>query len=255
MADSRPKALTIAGFDPSGGAGVLADSKTFIALGCSASAVITSITYQNSERVFGALHQTAEAVRDQIMPLLAEPFACVKTGMLPTREVVNEVARVLRETALPSPVVDPVIISSSGQRLMDEEALETLVGELLPLACLVTPNIPEAERLTGIEIESEATMRRAATAIRGMGARAVLIKGGHLTSKHSVHESEDAIDVLDNEGVVTVFRHKRVPNVELHGTGCMLSAAIAAELGKGMALEDSVGAAKQFVWDAIRQFA
>src|SRR5688572_4492033 len=100
-----PNALTIAGFDPSGGAGVLADSRTFIALGCRASAVITSITYQNSKRVFGAIHQSAGAVRDQLMPLLEDSFACVKTGMLPTREVVNEVARLFRETNLPAPVV------------------------------------------------------------------------------------------------------------------------------------------------------
>jgi len=255
MADTRPRALTIAGFDPSGGAGVLADSRTFIALGCSASAVITSITSQNSERVFGAHHQSAEAVRKQIMPLLADLFSCVKTGMLPTREVVNEVARLFRETDLPAPVVDPVIMSSSGQRLMDEEALETLIGELLPLARLVTPNTPEAIRLTGIEIACEAEMREAADAIRGMGAKAVLIKGGHLTSKDSVDESEEAVDVLDNDGMVTVFRHRRVPNVELHGTGCMLSAAIAAGLGRGMTLEDSVGAAKQFVWDQISRAA
>ncbi|HYJ86903.1 MAG TPA: bifunctional hydroxymethylpyrimidine kinase/phosphomethylpyrimidine kinase [Pyrinomonadaceae bacterium] len=254
-AEARPGALTIAGFDPSGGAGVLADSRTFVAFGCSASAVITSITYQNSRQVFGAVHQSAEAIRDQIMPLLEGSFACVKTGMLPTREIVNEVARLFRETDLPAPVVDPVIVSSSGQRLVEEEALERLIEELLPLARLVTPNIPEAERLTGIEIESEAGMREAAAAIRRMGPRAVLIKGGHLTGKDSVDESEEAIDVLDNDGGVTVFRHRRVPNVELHGTGCMLSAAIAAGLGKGMSLEDSVATAKQFVWDAIRQSA
>jgi hydroxymethylpyrimidine/phosphomethylpyrimidine kinase len=271
-----PKALTIAGFDPSGGAGVLADSRTFIDLGCRASAVITSITYQNSERVFGAIHQSAEAVRGQIMPLLEDSFACVKTGMLPTREVVNEVARLFRETNLPAPVVDPVMMSSSGHKLMDEDALEAFIGELLPLARLVTPNIFEAERLTGIEITSEAGMREAAAAICGMGAQAALIKGGHLKSRRheqeagagdetprrssidsedSVDESEETIDVLDNDGLVTVFRHRRVPHVELHGTGCLLSAAIAAGLGKGMTLEDSVGAAKQFVWQAIQRSA
>jgi hydroxymethylpyrimidine kinase/phosphomethylpyrimidine kinase len=186
------------------------------------------------------------------MPLLADSFACVKTGMLPTGEVVSEVARLFRDTDLPAPVVDPVIMSSSGQRLMAEEALAILIGELLPLARLVTPNIPEAIRLTGIQIASEADMREAAAAIRGLGARAVLIKGGHLTSKDSLDESEEAIDVLDNCGQVTVFRHRRVPNVTLHGTGCMLSAAIAAGLGRGVTLEDSVGAAKQFVWDAIQ---
>ena len=270
---ARPRALTIAGFDPSGSAGVLADTRTFIALGCRASAVITSITYQNDKRVFGAVHQSAGAVRDQLIPLLEDSFACVKTGMLPTREIVNEVAHLFRETNLPAPVVDPVIMSSSGQKLMTEEALEVLIEELFPRARLLTPNIPEAERLTGIEITSAAGMRDAAAAIRRMGAGSVLIKGGHLKSGRqeetgagdevaqvssidsddSVDKSEEAIDVLDNEGKVTVFRGTRVSNVELHGTGCMLSAAIAAGLGKGMTLEDSVGAAKQFVSDAIRQ--
>jgi hydroxymethylpyrimidine kinase/phosphomethylpyrimidine kinase len=138
---------------------------------------------------------------------------------------------------------------------MEEEALERLIEELLPLARLVTPNIPEAERLTGIEIESEAGMREAAAAIRRMGPGAVLIKGGHLTSRDSVDELEEAVDVLDNAGVVTVFRQRRVPNVELHGTGCMLSAATAAGLGRGRTLEDSVSAAKQFVFEEITRAA
>ncbi len=268
-----PRALTIAGFDPSGGAGVLADARTFTALGCRASAVITSLTFQNSERVFGAIHQSAEAIREQIMPLLADSFACVKTGMLPTREVVHEVARLFRETTLPAPVVDPVMMSSSGHELMQENAREALIKELLPLAALVTPNIPEAENLTGLEIRSETVMREAAALIRQMGARAVLIKGGHLKNRRQEHEagpgndssrgesiysdetvaSDEAIDVLDNDGVVTVFREERVPNAEFHGTGCMLSAAIAAGLGKGKTLEESVRAAKQFVFNAIRE--
>ena len=176
----RPIALTIAGFDPSGGAGVLADAQTFVALGCRAAAVITSITFQNSERVFGALHQSGTAVRDQILPLLQVLPKAVKTGMLPTREIVLEVARLFRETGLPAPIVDPVMISSSGQRLMDEDAVEAMISELLPLARLVTPNISEAERLTALKIDSEESMREAAAAIRRMGTRAVLIKGGHL---------------------------------------------------------------------------
>ena len=135
------RALTIAGFDPSGGAGVLADVRTFAAFGLQACAAITSITLQNPSRVFGAVHQTPEVVRAQIEPLL-EGFtiAGAKTGMLPTRDVVIEVARHFREKDLPQPVVDPVILSSSGQRLMEEDALEVLVAELLPLARLVTPN-------------------------------------------------------------------------------------------------------------------
>ena len=247
------RALTIAGFDPSGGAGVLADVRTFAAFGLQASAAITSITFQNTERVFGAVHQTGETVRAQVLPLLEDAkIVCSKTGMLPTREVVLEVARLFRETDLPRPVVDPVILSSSGQRLMEEGALDALIEELLPLAQLLTPNIPEAETLTGTTITSEADMRRAAVVIRKLGARAVLIKGGHLREQEAggrrqeadgrrqeagtdkgQDEPGDAIDVLDNEGKVTVFRERRVIGAELHGSGCILSAAIAAGLGKG----------------------
>ncbi|MEP6569401.1 MAG: bifunctional hydroxymethylpyrimidine kinase/phosphomethylpyrimidine kinase [Acidobacteriota bacterium] len=251
------RALTIAGFDPAGGAGVLADIRTFAAFGLPGAAAITSITFQNHSAVFGAIHQTPEAVRAQVEPLL-EGFTivCGKTGMLPTSEVVIEVARLFRDFDLPRPVVDPVIRSSSGRRLMNEDAIDLLVAELLPLARLVTPNIPEAARLTGMTIKSESDMRRATAVIRKMGARAVLIKGGHLGeqakgSKQNA-ESEEAIDVLDDEGQVTVFRAPRVSGAELHGSGCILSAAIAAGLGKGMALEDSVGAAKSFVLAAIR---
>jgi hydroxymethylpyrimidine/phosphomethylpyrimidine kinase len=248
MLDVSLRALTIAGFDPSGGAGVLADTRTFAAFGFQASAAITSITLQNSMRVFGVAHQTGEAVRGQVMPLLEDySFACTKTGMLPTREVILEVARLFRETDLPRPVVDPVILSSSGQRLMEENAIGALIAELIPLARLVTPNIPEAETLTGITITSEADMRRAAAVIREMGTPAVLVKGGHLAG--------EAVDVLDNEGKVTVFRERRISGAELHGSGCILSAAIAAGLGKGMSLEDSVGAAKSFVLEALRNSA
>lgn len=248
MVDALPRALTIAGFDPSGGAGVLADARTFADFGFAASAAITSITFQNSARVFGVAHQTGEALRAQVMPLLeVYRFACTKTGMLPTQEIVLEAARLFRETDLPRPVVDPVILSSSGQRLMEENAISAFINELIPLARLLTPNIPEAETLTGITITSEADMRQAAAAIRQMGARAVLIKGGHLAG--------EAVDVLDNEGKVTAFREQRISGAELHGSGCILSAAIAAGLGKGMTLEDSVGAAKSFVLEALRNSA
>jgi len=261
-------ALTIAGFDPSGGAGVLADAATFGSFGFSASAVITSITFQNPGRCFGAVNQSAEEVRKQLMPLLEDfVFACAKTGMLPTREIVSEVASWFRKRKLPGPVVDPVMVSSSGQRLMEDSALETLIHELLPLARLVTPNIPEAEALTGISITSEATMRQAAARIRELGASAVLIKGGHLleqmadgnqkTTASGVEGSEsrsrnEAIDLLDNNGVITVFRAPRIAGKGIHGSGCILSAAIAAGLGKGHTIEEAVGAAKLFVAEAIR---
>jgi hydroxymethylpyrimidine kinase/phosphomethylpyrimidine kinase len=284
MPKPLPKALTIAGFDPSGGAGVLADVRTFGAFGLDAAAAVTSITFQNTNRVFGAVHQSGEDVRAQVLPLLEEGgIVCSKTGMLPTREVVLEVVRLFRETKLPRPIVDPVILSSSGERLMEESALAAVIEDLLPLARLVTPNIPEAERLTGITITSEEDMRLAAAAIRELGARAVLIKGGHLGgqkapgSRHQaearlsgraqnkalakarasacalMNRSDEAIDLLDNNGKLTVFRERRVSGGELHGSGCILSAAIAAGLGKGMTLEDSVAAAKLFVLEAIRK--
>src|SRR4051812_28136555 len=154
-----PVALSIAGFDPSGGAGLVADIKTFTAFGCFATAAVTSLTFQNTTGVFGAIHQTAEAVRAQVLPVVEDfEIACAKTGMLPSREVIEEGARLFRETRLPQPVVDPVVRSTSGYDLIDDEALRSLVRELLPLARVVTPNIPEAERITGLRINDEEGM-------------------------------------------------------------------------------------------------
>ncbi|HYN85602.1 MAG TPA: bifunctional hydroxymethylpyrimidine kinase/phosphomethylpyrimidine kinase [Pyrinomonadaceae bacterium] len=240
-----PVALTIAGFDPSGGAGVVADIKTFTAFGCFAAAAVTSLTYQNTTGVYGAAHQTAGAVRAQVLPVVEDmSVAGAKTGMLPTREVIEEVARLFKVTALPAPVVDPVVRSTSGFDLIDDDALGALRRHLVPLARLLTPNVPEAERLTGLRITDEGGMRRAAQALRDMGARAVLVKGGHL--------SGEAIDVLDDDGRVTVLRAPRVETTSTHGTGCTLAAAVAACLARGMSLRESVAAAKRFVNDAIR---
>jgi hydroxymethylpyrimidine kinase/phosphomethylpyrimidine kinase len=249
----QPVALTVAGFDPSGGAGVVADVKTFTAFGCFATAAVTSLTFQNTTGVFGAAHQTARDVRAQVLPVVEDfMIACAKTGMLPTREVIAEVARLFRETNLPAPVVDPVVRSTSGYDLIDDEALNALVSDLLPLARVLTPNIPEAERITGVAIEDEEGMRRAAGVMREMGARAVLVKGGHL-KRQKAAEDLAAIDILDDEGRVRVFRGEWIETTSTHGTGCTLSAAIAACLGRGMSLEESSEAAKRFVTDAIRR--
>ena len=253
-----PNALTIAGFDPSGGAGVLADARTFASFGYRASAAITSITFQNDTAATGAVHHGAAVVRGQLESLLAEfQFACAKTGMLPTREVVHEVTLIFRDSELPAPVVDPVMISSSGLRLMEADALAEFVAELLPLARVVTPNIPEAEALSGLSITSEPEMLTAAKRIRSLGARAVLIKGGHLgqnaEGSRQTAEVSEAIDVLDNEGTVMVLRAPFIPGANIRGSGCMLSAAIAAGLGQGMSLEDSVRQAKEFVLNALRK--
>lgn len=249
-----PIALTIAGLDPSGGAGVIADVRTFAAFGCFATAAITSLTFQNTTGVFGAIHQTAEAVRGQVVPIIEDfRIDCAKTGMLPTREVIAEVARLFRETDLPAPVVDPVMRATSGDDLIDDDAVGCLVSQLFPLARIVTPNTPEAERLTGLSITDEAAMRKAARMIREMGAAAVLVKGGHLAAVASATQAE-AIDVLDNAGRVTVFRAELIiSGGEIHGSGCTLSAAIAACLGRGMNLEKSVDAAKRFVTQAISE--
>jgi hydroxymethylpyrimidine kinase/phosphomethylpyrimidine kinase len=247
-----PVALTIAGFDPSGGAGVVADIKTFTAFSCFATAAITSLTFQNTSGVYGARHQTAEDVRAQVIPI-AEDFkiGCVKTGMLPTRDIIEDIARLFRELDLPAPVVDPVVRSTSGYDLIDDVALASLTRELFPLAEIVTPNIPEAERITGLKIEDEEGMRKAARAIRELGARAVLVKGGHLIAQNP-DGNLSAIDILDNEGCVTIFRDEWIETTSTHGTGCTLSAAIAACLGWGANLEEAVGVSKRFVTDAIR---
>ena len=252
MSDETPQppvALTIAGFDPSGGAGVVADLKTFTAFGCFATAAVTSLTFQNTTGVFGAAHVTAADVRAQVLPVVEDfRVAGVKTGMLPTREVISEVARLLRETHLQEAgaVVDPVVRSTSGFDLIDDDALAALKSELLPLARLATPNIPEAERITGLRIESEDDMRRAARQMREMGARAVLVKGGHLSAG-------DAVDLLDDAGEVQLFRAPRIETDATHGTGCTLAAAVAACLARGLNLPEAVGAAKRFVTEAIRR--
>jgi hydroxymethylpyrimidine/phosphomethylpyrimidine kinase len=242
--NALPVALSIAGFDPSGGAGVVADIKTFTAFGCFATAAVTSLTFQNTVGVFGAVHQTAHTVRAQVLPVVEDfDVACAKTGMLPTREVIEEVARLFRETNLPAPVVDPVVRSTSGYDLIDDEALRSLMRELFPLARLVTPNIPEAERITRLRIENEDGMREAALIMRKMGARAVLVKGGHLET--------EAVDLLDDDGKIRTFRAERIETTATHGTGCTLSAAIAACLGAGKSLETAVASAKRFVTNAI----
>ena len=247
MSTGKPVVLTIAGLDPSGGAGIVADIKTIAALGCFPAAALTSITYQNTTGVFGAEHQTAATLRAQVQPIVQDlNVAGAKTGMLPTAEIVAEVARLFAEGNLPAPVVDPVVVATSGDVLIDDEAFQILISKLIPLARLVTPNIPEAEKLAGFAIESEADMRRAAERIQSLGARAVLVKGGHKQMR-----AGEAVDILLSESL-TEFRSEYLDIGEVHGSGCTLSAAIAAGLGKGLTLEEAVGAAKEYVTNAIR---
>ncbi len=250
--EKPPICLTIAGHDPSGGAGIIADVKTFTAFGCFATAAIASLTFQNTTGVFGAAHQTAETVRGQVEPVIQDfTVAAVKTGMLPTGEIIEETARLVRENNLPNFVVDPVVRSTSGFDLIDNEALQVLIEKLFPLAAVVTPNIAEAERIADLKIETEDERRAAAEKIRKLGARAVLIKGGHFQKAES-EKQRTASDLLLDESGFTVFEAEWIDTTATHGTGCTLASAIAANLALGADLKTAISAAKKFVTEAIR---
>lgn len=260
--------LTIAGLDPSGGAGIIADIKTFSAFGCFATAAVSSLTFQNTVGVFGAESQTAETVRRQVEPVLEDfELSALKTGMLPTREVIEEVARIVSENNLKNFVVDPVVRSTSGFDLIDDEALKVLIEKLFPLSDLITPNIPEAERITNIKIEAENDLHKAAQIMQDFGAKNVLIKGGHLidsdiSAKANVSEklyetsdvaiNQQAIDRLWIERDLYIWKSEYINTKSTHGTGCTLSAAIAANLALRKSLTESVETAKKFVTEAIR---
>ena len=245
-------ALTIAGVDPSGGAGVYADIRAFAAFGVFPTAAITSITFQNTQGVFGADHQSAESVRKQIEPILDDyTIDAVKTGMLPNREIIEEVARIVSERGLRNFVVDPVVRSTSGFDLIDNVALESMIDKLLPLSDLITPNVPETERITGIAIASEQDVHDAAKIMQSQGARNVLIKGGHLDIGGS-DAKRTARDYLFLEGEVAVIEGEFHNTTSTHGTGCTLASAIAANLALGNGIKESVAIAKRFVNEAIR---
>lgn len=241
--------LTIAGLDPSGGAGIIADIKTFSAFGCFAAAAISSVTFQNTTGVFGAVHQDAASIRGQVKAVLDDlDVAAVKTGMLPTRETIEETARILREREPRPLVVDPVVRSTSGYDLIDDTALRVLIEKLFPLSVVVTPNLQEAERISGNAIRTVDDVEAAARTMLSMGAANVLMKGGHV-----IDGEEKARDRLFRaDGRVQVFEADFIDTTATHGTGCTLAAAIAANLAIGRELGDSVAIAKNFVTEAIR---
>lgn len=246
-----PVCMSIAGVDPSGGAGVYADIATFVAFGCYPTAVISSITFQNTAAVFGAEPLPAASVRGQAEPVFEDlPVAAVKTGMLPTKEVIEEAASILAENQIKNLVVDPVVRSTSGFDLIDDAALRSLVERLFPYALIVTPNIPEAERITGVAIEDHEDIVRAAEVMRSFGVHNVLIKGGHL--KCVGKENEVATDFLFIDDELTKIEAPFIQTTATHGTGCVLAAAITAGLALGNELENAVRTAKSFVNEAIR---
>ena len=247
--DSRPRALTIAGSDSGGGAGVQADLKTFSALGVFGASVITAITAQNTVGVTAVHEVPVDVIAAQVDAVLEDIGAdAVKTGMLSSSEIIECVAESLRRRAgLPGVqrlVVDPVMVAKTGDALLREDAVESLRNLLLPLAAVVTPNIPEAEALTGQSIASRDDVRRAAQEIVGMGARSVVVKGGHLEGP--------ATDLFyDGEGF-REFTSERIDTKNTHGTGCTFASATAAGLARGLTPEEAAAAAKEYVTEAIR---
>jgi hydroxymethylpyrimidine/phosphomethylpyrimidine kinase len=239
--------LTIAGSDSGGGAGIQADLKTFHQFGVFGTSAITAITAQNTLGVTSWEPVSPELLREQIDVVAADLRpAAVKSGMVGTAELIRVVATSLRRHDLKNYVLDPVMVATSGDMLIDAEGARAMRTELVPLAALVTPNTDEATALTGERILDEATMRRAAERLVMLGAKAALITGGHVGSG-----GDSTILDLFYDGEFTAFTHPRIETSSTHGTGCTLSAAIAAQLAQGIPLRDSVRAAIDYVQAAI----
>ena len=237
-------ALTIAGSDSSGGAGIQADIKTMMANGVYAMSAITALTAQNTTGVTAILNATPEFLGQELDSVFTDIFPdAVKIGMVSDRELICIIAEKLKQDPAKNIVVDPVMVATSGARLISEDAIETLKQELFPLAAILTPNIPEAEELTGIKIHSAEDMISAARQISATYHCAVLCKGGH--------QLNDANDLLYTNDSYQWFEGKRIDNPNTHGTGCTLSSAIASNLAKGYDLNTSVKCAKDYISGAL----
>lgn len=241
------KALTIAGMDSGGGAGITADVKTFASFNVHGMAVVTALTAQNTKEVLDIYYVTPEMVKKQI-EAIAEDIGidAAKTGMLGTGEIIKTVANAIKKYDFPA-VVDPVMIATGGANLIEEKAIDALIKYLLPMAMVVTPNKYEAEKLAGIKIRKKEDVKKAAREIHKMGAEAVVIKGGHLAGR-------EAVDFLYYKGRFFEYKRKRIKG-SFHGTGCAFSAAITANLAKGKEVEEAVKIAKEFVSMAIEYAA
>ncbi|MDI3406118.1 bifunctional hydroxymethylpyrimidine kinase/phosphomethylpyrimidine kinase [Streptomyces cavernicola] len=238
-----PRVLTVAGSDSGGGAGIQADLKTMLALGTHGMSVVTAVTAQNSLGVQGAWELPVEAVRAQYRSVVDDiGVQAVKTGMLASAELVETVAELLAGTDAPT-VIDPVGVSKHGDSLLAASALDSLRTKLLPVATVATPNLDEVTQITGVRVESEDGLRRAAAALLEFGPRWALIKGGHLEG--------DAVDLLTDGSEEHWLRAPRHDNRHTHGTGCTLASAIAAGLAKGRTVPDAVREAKEYVTGAI----
>jgi hydroxymethylpyrimidine/phosphomethylpyrimidine kinase len=240
----KPVALSIAGSDPSGGAGIQADLKTFHQLGVYGEAVVTLITVQNTRGVERVECLDAGLVADQVRAVIADiPPGAAKTGALGNRAIVEAVAELARDFQFPL-VVDPVMAGTGGGALLEDAGLASVKTLLLPYVFLLTPNLDEAAALAGLEVHERGGMREAARKLAGMGPRAVLVKGGHLKG--------EAADVLYHRGEWTEFTSPRIETRHTHGTGCTFSAAITALLAAGNDLPEAVRRAKRYITEAIR---
>lgn len=239
-------ALTIAGSDSGGGAGIQADLKTFAALGVFGTSALTAITAQNTLGVTAVHEIPPEIVAAQIDAVLTDIGAdAVKTGMISSSEIIRVVAAKVREHGISTLVVDPVMVATSGDRLLREDAVDALRTDLLPLATVATPNLPEAAVLIGREVSSLEGMREAARAIVDLGVRSVIVKGGHLDG--------DAVDVFYDGSTFTELPARRIATTSTHGTGCTLASAIAALLARGEPLDSAISNAKVYVTAAIER--
>jgi hydroxymethylpyrimidine/phosphomethylpyrimidine kinase len=239
-------ALTIAGSDSGGGAGIQADLRTFAAHGVHGASAISAVTAQNSVRVAAYVALDPAMVVAQIETVASDmPIAALKTGMLANRAIITAVAEAINRIANGPIVVDPVMVAKSGDRLLAPEAERAYVDDLFPIATIITPNLAEAEALLGRSVRSVAAMRDAARDLRTLGPQAVLVKGGHLAGEGAVDVLCDGADVLELPGEL-------VETVNTQGSGCTLSAAICARLARGEPLRDAVRGAKEFVTGALR---
>jgi len=238
-----PRVLTVAGSDSGGGAGIQADLKTMLALGVHGMSVITAVTAQDSTGVHGYWELSPDAVDAQLAAVLGDiGVDAVKTGMLASPDLVGVTSKRLAHVDAPI-VVDPVCVSKHGDPLLVPEAIETMIAELLPLATIVTPNLPEVSRLTGVEVVDASTQRDAALALLEMGPRWVLVKGGHFDGP--------ANDLLTDGSDFHAFHEDRIDTLHTHGTGCTLASAIASRLALGDPVPEAVSAAKHYVTGAI----
>ena len=242
----KGRVLIVAGSDSGGGAGIQADIKAVTAMGGFAATAVTALTAQNTQGVHGVVPIAPAFIAQQMEVVLTDIGAdAVKTGMLHSAEVIDTVVASLRRYAPGVPlVVDPVMVAKGGHRLLLNEAETALRDRLLPMAALLTPNLPEAEVLVGFPVRAEADMTRAAAKLVALGARAVLMKGGHL-------DGDRVVDLLFHDGRVDRFEDARIASRNTHGTGCTLASAVAAGLAQKMSLRDAVARARAYVRDAI----